>query len=208
MYVGSSGLSDSSAPHPERAVTGGWGAVEGEGEVVADSLGAVLSEAGAEGDSDGDSDVDSESVGEGSVATGSGVAGSGVGVTSVGSDVGDSETVGVSVPSVPSVPSATKAAASMSLPALVLVPLLVPASVLAPPDVIMWRRSPWGSFEATFPLIRASTPSERPTHAGSVPPREALCSAAPLSLSRVSQPDHFPDPAARVRTSTVPARSA
>lgn len=118
MYVGASGLMDSSAFHPERGVIGGRGTVEGgavgtdaegEGEAGsegdADSVGPVLSDAG--GDSAGGS-VDcsgDDSPADGSAVVSSGGAGSVV-VTSVGSGVPAGVSVATGSP-VSSGPSAT-----------------------------------------------------------------------------------------------------
>ncbi|WP_245936243.1 hypothetical protein [Streptomyces cahuitamycinicus] len=78
------------------------------------------------------------------------------------------------------------------------------------PGSTMSSRSPAGSpVDVPAPdRVRTSTPSDAPTQAGSVPPRAAPLSPGPLSLSSCNHPDHLPDSAERVRTSTVPMTRA
>ncbi|SEB85526.1 hypothetical protein SAMN05216483_0568 [Streptomyces sp. 2131.1] len=84
------------------------------------------------------------------------------------------------------------------------------AFTLPAPGSTMSRRSPAGSPADVRPpaFTRASTASEGPTHAGSVPPRAAPRSPWPLSPSSRSHGDHCPVPMSRVRTSTLPVTRA
>ncbi|MEU6630518.1 hypothetical protein ABZ905_19890 [Streptomyces parvus] len=75
----------------------------------------------------------------------------------------------------------------------------------------MSSRNPAGSRFDVAPSAarnRASTPSDGPTHAGSVPPRAAPLSPWPLSPSSLSHADHWPESTERVRISTLPLTRA